>query len=76
MFNITALIIFPVKYSEQSGERAGESWSVGWTYIVGWCVVAVQITCALLLCLDKDADEVMLREKTEYDNGIEEEVVI
>lgn len=76
MFNITALIIFPVKYSEQSGKRAGDSWSVGWAYIVGWAVTAMQIFCALLLCLDKDADEVLVREKTEYDNGIEEEVII
>lgn len=73
MFNVTGLIIFPLKYSEQSGQRAGDTWSVGWAYIIGWLVCALQITCALLLCLDKDADEVLVREKTDYDNGIEEE---
>jgi hypothetical protein len=31
---------------------------------------------AILLCLDKDADEVIMREVTDYENGIEEDEVI
>ncbi|XP_052821000.1 claudin-10-like isoform X2 [Mya arenaria] len=78
MFDITALIIFPVKYSESMGERAGEVWSVGWTYWIGWLVAGLMLTSALLLCLDKDADEITYREKVEYENGIEDddEVII
>ncbi|WAR14816.1 hypothetical protein MAR_004938 [Mya arenaria] len=73
MFDITALIIFPVKYSESMGERAGEVWSVGWTYWIGWLVAGLMLTSALLLCLDKDADEITYREKVEYENGIEDD---
>ncbi|KAH3822244.1 p53 apoptosis effector related to PMP-22-like [Dreissena polymorpha] len=78
MFDITALVIFPVKYSEQLGAKAGNSWSLGWTYGVGWAIVALLVTCSLLLCLDKDTDEISFRERVDYENGIEDddEVVI
>jgi len=79
MFDATALVIYPVKYSEWRGQRAGHEWTVGWTYWVGWFVAALYLTCAMLMCLDKDTDEVTYREKVEYENGIEdedEEVVI
>lgn len=73
MFNTTALIIYPLKFSEEVGQRAGDSWSFGWSYGVGWLSTVLLVVSALMLCLDKDADEIIFREKTAYDNGIEEE---
>ncbi|XP_060586460.1 transmembrane protein 47-like isoform X2 [Ruditapes philippinarum] len=76
MFDTTALIIYPVKYSEQIGMRAGnESWSFGWAYGLGWGSTALMAFSAILLCLDKDADEVIMREVTDYENGIEEDEI-
>lgn len=73
LFNTTALIIYPVKYAGKVGMTAGSDWSFGWAYGLGWGSTALLAVSAILLCLDKDVDEIILREKTAYDNGIEEE---
>lgn len=55
---------------------AASDWSFGWAYGLGWGSTALLAVSAILLCLDKDVDEIILREKTAYDNGIEEEEVV
>ena len=73
VFNVTALIIFPVKYSDEL-ERSGiKDYDLGWAYGLGWAVTVLMAVSSLLLWLDKDADEIIFREKTSYNNdGIEE----
>ncbi|KAL4220977.1 hypothetical protein ACF0H5_019243 [Mactra antiquata] len=73
MFVTTTLIIYPLKFSEEIGERAGDFWSFGWSYGLGWGSAGLLGFSALILCIDKDADEIIFREKTAYENGIEED---
>ena len=70
---MTAFIIFPVKYNDEL-ERSGiKDWDFGWAYGLGWAVTVLMAGSSLLLWLDKDADEIIFREKTSYNNdGIEE----
>ena len=72
-FNITALIIFPIKYDEELRRNGIKEWVFGWAYGLGWGVTVIILISAFLLWLDKDADEIIFREKTSYNNeGIEE----
>ena len=64
-----------MKYSEEVEERGGSSWSFGWTYGAGWGASFLLFSSAVLLYCDKDADEVVYRETTSYENTIEEEEV-
>ena len=73
VFNVTAFIIFPVKYNDELEREGINDWDFGWAYGLGWAVTVLMSGSAILLWLDKDADEIIFREKTSYNNdGIEE----
>ncbi|KAK3582819.1 hypothetical protein CHS0354_035758 [Potamilus streckersoni] len=65
-FQSTALIIFPIKLDEELSEKDVDSWAFGWAYGIGWAAVVMMVSAALLICFDKDTDEIIYREKTSY----------
>ncbi|CAC5376888.1 unnamed protein product [Mytilus coruscus] len=67
------LIIHPVKYNEEL-EKAGKhlSWGMGWSYGLGWIAAILMTAGAVILYIDKNADELIYREKTSYNDSIEE----
>lgn len=68
---LIAVIIFPIKYNE---ELKGEDWFVGWSYVVAVLSAGLVLIAAIFLCVDRGADEALIREKTCYynDESIEE----
>ncbi|KAL3862561.1 hypothetical protein ACJMK2_008521 [Sinanodonta woodiana] len=70
LFQSTALIIFPIKLDEELFEKDVERWAFGWAYGIGWVTVVIMTTAALLICFDKDTDEIIYREKTSYRNTV------
>ncbi|XP_062580408.1 peripheral myelin protein 22-like [Saccostrea cucullata] len=68
---LIAVIIFPVKFNE---ELNGAGWVVGWSYIMAVLSAVLVLIAAILLCVDRGADEALIREKTCYynDESIEE----
>lgn len=68
---LIAVIMFPVKYNE---ELNGAEWYVGWSYVAAVLSAILVLIAAILLLIDRGADESLIREKTCYynDESIEE----
>ncbi|XP_067658615.1 transmembrane protein 47-like [Haliotis asinina] len=76
LFEVIALIIFPVKFLEEvSHERSHHKWEFGWAYGVGWGSAIFMFGAAILLLIDRESEEVIYREKTIYNKEPEPEEV-
>lgn len=68
---ITSLIVYPVMFSEDGGQNV-RSWGMGWAYGLGWIAAISMTVGSVLLYMDKNADELVYKEKTSYNDSIEE----
>nr|XP_022344985.1 uncharacterized protein LOC111137691 [Crassostrea virginica] len=68
---LIVVIMFPVKYNE---ELNGADWVVGWSYVAAVVSAILVLAGAILVLIDRGADESLIREKTCYynDESIEE----
>ncbi|ESO91371.1 hypothetical protein LOTGIDRAFT_182635 [Lottia gigantea] len=69
-----SLIIFPVKFLEEIGDRAEVRWEFGWAYGIGWGSAIFMLGSSILLLIDRDNEEVLYREKTHLNNFEAEDV--
>ncbi len=65
---VTALIVFPVMFIQKIKEMdpVKEEWFFGWAYGIGWGATIFIFGAAILLCVDKESEEIFYREKTYY----------
>ncbi|XP_059157618.1 transmembrane protein 47-like [Physella acuta] len=73
-FELTSLVIFPIKFLDEITNRDEIHWSFGWAYIVGWAGAVSEFAAGLFLLLDRGAEEVLYRERViqeENKNGVE-----
>ena len=68
---LIVVIMFPVKHNE---ELNGADWVVGWSYVAAVVSAILVLAGAILVLIDRGADESLIREKTCYynDESIEE----
>jgi len=70
---MASLIVYPLKYSEElKADGYTASWGMGWAYGLGWIAAICMTVGSVLLYIDKSADELVYREKTHYNDSIEE----
>lgn len=73
-FQLISLVTFPIKFIQEIEAKAEAHWEFGWAYVVGWLAAVTVFTSALLLLIDKGADELVYKEVTIKKEGFEEEV--
>lgn len=63
-----------MKYREDLKQNGlVEDWGMGWAYVLGWISAILMSVGSVLILIDRNADELVYREKTSYSESIEED---
>ncbi|XP_013400885.1 transmembrane protein 47 isoform X2 [Lingula anatina] len=70
IFLVIGLIVYPIMFWQNMVfklEDGGKEWEFAWAYGLAWASVLVILTAAILLFVERDADEIDYREKVHHD---------
>lgn len=73
VFQVIALIIYPVKVMDEIEDKPAAKWQFGWSYGLSWAAAVCVVVGAILVFIDRSAVEIEEKEVILKKEGLEEE---